>query len=978
MKIFSYISRYIVVAAATIIAAPSLLPLAAQSIDLKGQWRFTTGSHKDYDDTITLPGSMLTNGKGNEVTIRTQWTGSLYDSSFYFNPYMEKYRRDGQCKFPFFLTPNRHYTGHARYGRTIFIPKKWKKGRIFISLERPHIETTVMVNGQRVGKDSTLSVPHVFEITQYAKPGHNNDIDIDIYNGIENVCVGQDSHSVTDQTQGNWNGIAGDIRLLLKPSVFISNVQVYPDIHDKSIRVEYEIDGAGERCAVMASAAEQKFCKLSLTRNKRGRYTTIIPLGDDIKLWDEFSPNLYCLKSVLNGDTLTTTFGMREITVKGRQMYINGRPMWVRGTVDNCCFPLTGYPPTDEKQWTEIFEKCRQYGINHVRFHSYCPPEAAFDAADKIGIYLQPEGPSWPNHGVRLKRGMTIDRYLLEETERMVREYGNHPSFCMMAAGNEPAGDWVTWCREFVDYWHATGDNRRIYCGASVGGGWAWDVNSDYHVKGGARGLEWNRSQPQSADDYYEQLLLPRNFKTKGVPDRMLASDTLADGTVRIVNNSPIIAHEQGQWCAFPDLSERNQYTGAYKAGNMDIFEDLLKTNGMASMARPFLMASGRLQTLAYKYEIERNLRTRDYSGFQLLGLNDYSGQGSAMVGLLNVFWKEKGYCDSTLFRQFCSPLVPLALFPRFVYTNSDSLCVDIEAYNACRSGLTNIQASYKIISASGKNVAAGRFDVGNVALGKDNMLGIVTADLKCFAAPAKYTLVVDIMGTDDEQQTITGANQWDFWVYPTEQTTPAAANAIYITDSLDTKAIEVLSKGGDVLITAAGKVTLGSDVVQHYLPIFWNTSWFKMRPPHTTGAVIDNSHPLFKQFPTDDWANINWWELLNRAQVINLCELPDYYQSPIQPIDTWHVSRKLGMLVEARCMKGRVLITTMDVTNHLSRRHVARQMRQALLAYMTSNDFQPQMSLTAETISHFFTKQAAKVDMYTKDSPDELKPKIK
>ena len=573
---------------------------------------------------------------------------------------------------------------------------------------------------------------------------------------------------------------------------------------------------------------------------------------------------------------------------------------------------------------------------------------------------------------------MTIDRYLLEETERMVREYGNHPSFCMMAAGNEPAGDWVTWCREFVDYWHATGDNRRIYCGASVGGGWAWDVNSDYHVKGGARGLEWNRSQPQSADDYYEQLLLPRNFKTKGVPDRMLASDTLADGTVRIVNNSPIIAHEQGQWCAFPDLSERNQYTGAYKAGNMDIFEDLLKTNGMASMARPFLMASGRLQTLAYKYEIERNLRTRDYSGFQLLGLNDYSGQGSAMVGLLNVFWKEKGYCDSTLFRQFCSPLVPLALFPRFVYTNSDSLCVDIEAYNACRSGLTNIQASYKIISASGKNVAAGRFDVGNVALGKDNMLGIVTADLKCFAAPAKYTLVVDIMGTDDEQQTITGANQWDFWVYPTEQTTPAAANAIYITDSLDTKAIEVLSKGGDVLITAAGKVTLGSDVVQHYLPIFWNTSWFKMRPPHTTGAVIDNSHPLFKQFPTDDWANINWWELLNRAQVINLCELPDYYQSPIQPIDTWHVSRKLGMLVEARCMKGRVLITTMDVTNHLSRRHVARQMRQALLAYMTSNDFQPQMSLTAETISHFFTKQAAKVDMYTKDSPDELKPKIK
>ena len=169
-----------------------------------------------------------------------------------------------------------------------------------------------------------------------------------------------------------------------------------------------------------------------------------------------------------------------------------------------------------------------------------------------------------------------------------------------------------------------------------------------------------------------------------------------------------------------------------------------------------------------------------------------------------------------------------------------------------------------------------------------------------------------------------------------------------------------------------------GSDVVQHYLPVFWNTSWFKMRPPHTTGAYIDTTHPLFKHFPSDNWANLNWWELLNRAQVMNLCELPADYMSPIQPIDTWHVSRKLGMMVETRCLAGRLIITTMDITSQPSRRHVARQMRHALLTYKQGADFNPQLTLPLNTVTHFFTRQAAKVDMFTKDSPDELKPKIK
>ena len=595
--------------------------------------------------------------------------------------------------------------------------------------------------------------------------------------------------------------------------------------------------------------------------------------------------------------------------------------------------------------------KVKEYGLNHIRFHSYCPPDAAFTAADIAGIYLQPEGPSWPNHGVKLRTGQKIDQYLRKESKRIIDTYGHHPSFVMMAAGNEPAGDWVTYCNEWVKEMKAY-DPSRLYCGASVGGGWAWDNGSEYHVKAGARGLDWDSHAPHSDDDYYDQLLFPRNYK-----------DTMP-------NNSPIIAHEQGQWCAFPDFKEISQYTGVYKAKNFEIFRDLLNDNGMGKQAEKFLMASGKLQTLAYKFEMERNLRTPDYAGFQLLALNDYSGQGTALEGVLNVHWKEKGYTDAKKWTQFCAPVVPLARFPRFIYSSADTLIVPVELYNASTNDIHAHHNTYTISDEHGKMVAEGVFTTSHYLIGKNNKVGIVNLPLQDIQNPAKLTLRVSI----NDQWT----NQWDFWVYP-QEISNIADSKVYITQNLDKKAIETLKNGGKVLITAAGKIRYGNDVVQHYLPVFWNTSWFKMRPPHTTGAYIDNTHPLFSYgFPTDNWSNLNWWELLNKAQVMNLAAFPKEYQSPIQPIDTWHISRKLGMLIEANVLNGKLLMTTMDITHQLDNRLVARQMKSAILRYMNSDDFQPAMTLDLQIIRNLFDHEAPKVNMFTKESPDELKPKIK
>ncbi len=937
----------------------------AQTIDLSGEWNFAMGDKPEYNDKITLPGSMLTNGKGDEVTVDTRWVSSLYDSSFFFNPYMEKYRVAGKMKFPFFLTPGKHYVGPAWYMKRVDVPKAWRKGRVLLYLERPHIETTVYVNGRIAGRDSSLSVPHEFDITPYVKAGQANDIAIRIYNGIENVCVGQDSHSVTDQTQGCWNGIVGRIELRRVPRVYIDDVQVYPDVQGKKIRVE--VRTAGDKGRKKISFCHPLLLKPDGTSGRKETVavvntsddtaSVVLEMGGDVRLWSEFEPNLYELTVSVGDDERRVTFGMSEIAIKGKQFYLNGNPIWMRGTVGNCCFPLTGYPPTDEQSWLAIFRKCKEYGLNMMRFHSYCPPEAAFAAADKVGFYLQPEGPSWPNHGVRLGRKMNIDHYLLEETRRMVKAYGNHPSFCMLAAGNEPAGDWVRWVGDFVDYWKSTGDRRRVYCGASVGGGWAWDPKSEYHVKGGARGLDWDRHAPQSEDNYASAIT---SFTQKGRKPL----------TFEI--NEPYISHEQGQWCAFPDFKELNQYTGVYKAGNFEIFRDLLRDNGMASQAEKFLMASGKLQTLAYKYELERNLRTKDYAGFQLLGLNDYSGQGTALVGVLNVFWREKGYCTADEWSRFCAPIVPLARFPKFVYTNDETLAVPVELYNAYKETLVGAVAEYTV-SCDGKAVFAGKTDGKDIAVGKNHGLCDVVFTLAGIQEPKKLSLNVAVVSDNAPR----AENKWDFWVYPKTIGMPSA-DGIHITDTLDAKALAVLERGGRVLIAAAGKVRMGNDIKQTYLPVFWNTSWFKMRPPHTTGASIDVSHPLFRCFPTDDWSNLNWWELLNKAQVMNLREFPADYQPPVQPIDTWHISRKIGMVVEANVLKGKLLMTTIDIDSDLDRRVVARQMRKAMIEYVGGTDFKPSLTLEPQTITNLFEKEAPAVNMFTKDSPDELKPKLK
>ena len=404
-----YIMKRLLVSIAIVFI--SILTVAGQnhSFSLSGKWNFRidredTGVKeqwfkKSLDDSINLPGSMPEKLKGDEVTVRTQWTGSLYDSSYYFNPYMEKYKIEGQVKLPFFLTPDKHYVGVAWYQKKVTIPADWKGERITLFLERPHIETTVWVNQQELGMQNSLCVPHVYDLTAATTPGKTYLITIRIDNRIKEINVGPDSHSITDQTQGNWNGIVGRIELQATPKVHLEDIQVYPDLSNQKALVRMNIRSASStKGEITLSAAsfntdiQHKVAPVHQSFNIRPGDNPVemeLPMGKEFLTWDEFSPALYKLTAKLtNGkqtDTQQVQFGMRDFKIEGKWFYVNGRKTMLRGTVENCDFPLTGYAPMDVASWERVFRICRNYGLNHMRFHSFCPPEAAFIAADLVG-----------------------------------------------------------------------------------------------------------------------------------------------------------------------------------------------------------------------------------------------------------------------------------------------------------------------------------------------------------------------------------------------------------------------------------------------------------------------------------------------------------------------------------------------------------------------------------------------------------------
>ena len=906
-------------------------------INLAGEWNFKidtadVGINQEWfnlklTEKVNLPGSMNTNGKGFDVDVNTPWTGSMWNRAWYTSEEYEKYREKGNTKVVFWLQPDKYYAGVAWYQKEITIPKNWENKQIILTLERCHWVTSIWLDGDSLGSDNSLATPHRYILTDLKQGKHNLTVRID--NKVRDVNPGLDAHSVSDNTQSNWNGIVGVITMEERPLAFITSVKITPNIEKKQITAEVHIYNKSEQgqatlhlqVSNKTGSLEKLKFEININQGENLKSFTYL-MGDNPKLWDEFNPNLYILKTELStkagNDKMEKTFGMRELSTRNTQITLNGNPIFVRGTLECCIFPKTGFPPTNVAEWERLIKVCKSYGLNNIRFHSWCPPEAAFIAADNLGFYLHVECNTW-SWGIGY--GYPIDQFIMDESERIVREYGNHPSFCMLLYGNEPGGkNHVAWLTDFVNYWKSK-DSRFLVSSAA---GWPEIPENDFHSTPKPRIQGWGQGV--------------NSIINSAVPG------TDYDWSDRISNTQPTVSHEIGQWCVYPDLNERSKYTGVLKAKNFDIFEDRLKESGLLNLADSFLIASGKLQTLCYKADIEAALRTKGFGGFQLLDLHDFPGQGTALVGVVDPFWDSKPYITPEQFTQFCNYIVPLIRTKRFIYNNGETFEANIEVAGFTKQSLNNAKILWKLTETDGKEVATGEFI-------KDIQAGTLTE-----IEQISYTFATDVPKQYRLEVAVNDyKNGWDLWVYPT---TEVQTKEVKITSKFNEETALFLEKGGKVLlIPSFGTMkNEGKDsVVVGFSSIFWNTLWTNNQAPHTLGILCDPNHPALSLFPTDFHSNYQWQYAMSHCNAIPLSKLGDNIKPIVRIIDDWFTARSLGMIVELKTGSGKLLICSADLNTQDKYRPEARQLKNSLLNYMESDAFNPEQAATIADVRSLF-----------------------
>lgn len=837
------------------------------------------------------------------------------------------------------LTRKHQYIGKAWYQKEVVIPSGWEGKNIELELERIIWKSQLYINGKLVDSNESLIAPHRYNLSTDLTPGKhvitvcidNSNIhpQINVQSNKYPDSINQDlSHAYTNHTQIKWNGIIGDIKLSASEKEKIEDLQVYSDVAAGTIKATFKNPNNIENLNYKILTTEGEFVAEGVIEN--GAEEIIFQKPEGIKFWDEFSPNLYDFKLTAGEAVTSARFGYSQIAKEDNVLTLNGKRIFLRGNLECAIFPLTGHPPMKKEQWAKLIAQAKAYGLNHLRFHSWCPPKAAFEAADEAGFYYQVELPHW---SLQFGEDQKTTDFLLKEAEMLLSEYGNHPSFILMALGNELEGN--------VDLMNATvaalrgKDNRHLYMTTCYSFqyplGTIAQPEDDYFVtqkteKGWIRGQGiFNEKYPNFNEDY-----------------------TSSSAHVPV----PLISHEIGQYSVYPDMSEIDKYSGVLKPLNFMAVRNELDKNGLLEMADEFTYASGKLAAMLYKEEIERALKTPSFDGFQLLQLQDFPGQGTALVGLLNAFWESKGVISPDEFRRFNSELVPLVRFEKAVYENGETFQASLEVANFFKE-LKEQTLLWSITNKNGETLKEG--SVGNIDLhiGNNAALGNIKFKLNVERAE-KFVLNVSLNGTSYK-------NSWPIWVYPNKVKT--TSSEVVITASMK-EAERELKNGKTVLLNPDYKTLKG--ITGRFVPVFWSPVHFPNQPS-TMGLLMNEDHAAFNDFPTSGYTEWQWWELCLKSKSMIIDDLD---VTPIVGvIDNFVTNHHLANIFETKVGKGKLVFSSIDLIHELENRPVARQLRASLLSYMESDTFNPKGDVKIEDLDFMGTKSEKKfeaTDIYT------------
>lgn len=837
------------------------------------------------------------------------------------------------------------YKGKATYSRTIEIPKQWKKAAVELFLERTK-PTWVYVDGNLVDSCNFISTPQRYILPKLKTGKHQLDIVVDNSRGVPEQVYGS-SHAYTEDTQTNWNGIIGEISL-------------------KQVELK-----AGQKL------------KSGMVQSESRQYTGKV---------------LPCFK---------------DFRIEGAHFYADGHPVFLRGKHDAAVWPLTGHVDMTVEGWMKYLGICRAYGINHVRFHSWCPPEAAFVAADSLGIYLQPELPFWGSFDDKDEKLMA---FLHQEGENILREYGHHPSFRMMALGNELWGS-IDKMKEFVDdfreiapdKYYTFGSNYYLgYQGVKEGmdyfttcriGGEGWGKYNT-HTRGSFSfadaydGGIINHFRPNTTmnfDEAYDKWASPQPWQRQDVEQ---TSYKRAAGI-------PIISHETGQFQTYPDFREIKKYTGVLYPYNFEIFRRRLAAAGMLSQADDFHKASGLWSVKLYKADIEMDLRTKNMAGFQLLDIQDYPGQGSAFVGILDAFMESKGITTANEWHQWCSSVVPLLVTDRFCYDENEMMNAKVQIANYGGESLKGKKLVWKLDYALDENfgddaapntganidrfnqpspLAQGEIPIttdeeGLIDIGEIHHKMKVMADgfndgngtcLDVKIPSRKVILTLDIdYGRYDARR---HRNTYDLWIYTTEKNLDIYKEGVVITSDLTDEVAKKLEKGAKVLwmpttsknfVASADTISQAGNATPYtvgglFQTDYWNYRMFKTIcennkktvSPGTLGILTNPKHPIFCDFPTEMHTNWQWFPVIKESHPLVLDNFAKGVKPIVQVIDNIERNHKLGLVMEWKVGAGKLLVCMSDLEK-ASEYPEGRAFYESVLSYMRSPEFAPQSEIT-------------------------------
>ena len=858
--------------------------VGSDELDLAGTWHVAA---KDIAGDISMPGTLC------QAKLGRRWT-------------REDFRKCLDYPQQQALVQEFQYVGKAAYTRKIVLSEQDCAGELELFLDRVMWESRAFFDGRDLGAVDSLGTPHVHRIPHgLATPGEH-EVRIVVDNS-RRYGFSRYSHSYGPSMQAVWNGVLG--RIAIRRAHPLRGARVFAEAPARGrLRVEVPTPFAASRDTVSVSGLGVAEVSEKPSPFREGWKMLTLALDAEPECWDEFHPALYTLtlRDAATGFTHSIRFGFRTIAVNGRKLMLNGRELFLRGNIENANFAHDGLPWTDKADWLRMFRTLKEEdGINMFRFHSWAPPQAAFDAADELGILLAPEAGIWSDRWMTDVQhpgyGGTVDGFVQRELAALVDAYGNSPSFFSLGIGNELGasnfdvmGEWIAAVKKH--------DPRRLYFASTARKITAADDYSVSHVIPGY-GLCRERLYPHTDWDY-----------------------TKAWAAAKL----PTVAHEIGQWPVFPIYEELlPKFTGSMRPWNLTRHYDTAKRNGTLRFEREYHVASAKLNRLIYKEEVESFLRTRDCAGLELLNVQDFTGQCEALVGWRDPFYDLKsGFTNMPPFSTVWGRTCYLARFPKFVWTVGEKYEARLQLRNLGDSPIpAGTDFPYDLAGQKGNLRLAAALRPGDIA-----DLGVVSIPLVTSMTKEKQTLRF-------------GRNSWNFWVFPKEDKCQWPDGVVETADVDEMKkalaaGCTVVYRGGSFQSSrssVSGIGFSGEKVLADFRPVYWSAKWFPAENATAAklGTWFDVSHPVFAGFPTEDFTDWQWFGIVGGVVTHRLCGLPADYRPFALSVSDFHFAFLAATMFEVKVGKGRLFVCGYDLDRDNPE---TKRLRASIAAYLSGS----------------------------------------